>query len=216
MIDEDASGLGNILDRVSSIARTWTPTPSTPAELWFRGQSKAHYELLPGLCRISNAVFNYDEENLFERFRAMGTPYADEKIETEWDWYFLSQHHGVPTRLLDWTENLLAATYFAVAGYFDTCDRRQYDAQAQAPPASSIYDQDSPVVWILDAGSLNQFACGPKEDYVITPGGDLTKQYLPSNIASKSPANRFPLAILPLHTNHRLVAQQGVFTVHGL
>ena len=69
----------------------------------------------------------------------------------------------------------------------------------------------------MDPGSLNVFACRkPNEDYVFVPGGDLTLKYLPSVIKNKKKSeNRYPLAVSPLHSNVRLIAQQGVFTIHG-
>ncbi len=215
VIHRDAQALPDILKHVREIAEEWAPATGEPEELWFRGQSKSRYRLLPGLYRKKNEPFNYDEQSLFERFKAHGAPFASSKVETDWDWYFLAQHHGLPTRLLDWTQNLLAALYFAVASAIEGADRRKYDAERQEAFKEPVYDSDSPCIWMLDAGSLNQVACGATEDYIIAVGGAVTSQYLPASVHERSAGNRFPLAILPPYNNERLAAQQGAFTIHG-
>lgn len=95
--------------------------------IWYRGQSRLDWKLRPGILRddfielakkiypstpIEIAVLIL-EATLNRRFRSMGASLLPSGCALV-DVYFLAQHHGFRTRLLDWTSNPLAALYFAV------------------------------------------------------------------------------------------------------
>jgi FRG domain len=207
-----ASNLPDLLKQIKAISDLWAPGASDPEELWFRGDNRT-YPLLPSIYRNPSANWTYDEENLHERFRVKGTPFQPRHVLNDWDWYFLGQHHALPTRLLDWTENALVAAYFAISPTIDFRDRTLYDKVRELPLQSPVYDEMSPVIWVLDAGSLNSFSCS--EDCVLTLGGPHCDAYLIKGLRNQTDKNRYPIAVLPAHTNERLAVQQSVFTIHG-
>ncbi len=88
----------------------------------FRGHSQSSYELVPKVARVnhtSNSLKRF-EESIFSFFKRMAHPFLTQPPANDWEWLTLAQHHGLPTRLLDWTYNPFIALYFAIETNPDT------------------------------------------------------------------------------------------------
>lgn len=100
----------------------------------FRGTAQAHYSLETSLSRLV-AGRSYDlEAHILRAFRKYA--YQAQLEDSEWNWLALAQHHGLPTRLLDWTYSPLVALHFAT-----------HDP--------STFDQDG-AVWAVDFSRTNR------------------------------------------------------------
>jgi hypothetical protein len=80
--------------------------------LVFRGLARASYRNVSSLARLADGYTSL-ERHLIRNFRKYAHRAAPGP--TTWDWLALAQHHGLPTRCLDWTFSPLVALHFATA-----------------------------------------------------------------------------------------------------
>ncbi|MCI1740637.1 MULTISPECIES: FRG domain-containing protein [unclassified Pseudomonas] len=170
-----------------------------PGPRWFRGAGDYSHGLSPSLFRhpdVKNGSIDPIEleGRVIARLKQTSPPFLSAPPVTPLDWMFMAQHFGVPTRLLDWSENPFIALYFAL---------------------SSSKGNNTPCVWLLDPLQWTKQALNninlPR---IPDPADNATVRFIESLTDDLAPRTD-PIAIYSNHTNPRIVAQRGTFTLFG-
>lgn len=158
-------------------------------EIWFRGHGASEYMLKPSLLRTRNGIDK--ERELFSEFKRLSTNIGAE-YSTEWNALVDMQHYGIPTRLLDWTNNLGVSLYFAVT-------------------SSVLHSPMS--LYIMDPIELNKLS--GKQGIPVLPNDTMGLSYIKNYVDREPFPARYPIAAKCDSINQRVKAQSGMFTIHG-
>jgi hypothetical protein len=162
---------------------------------WFRGHSNLAFALTPSALRYptevqrDGALAHLSDVKRYLEFKLPRPPRQDESLK----WMQVAQHHGLPTRLLDWTQNAAVALYFACCSDLETDGLVAFlnptELNQQVDPAHPrIFDNDR------DSRFIQKY---------IELGG------------RRDPKGPRTIAINPTWNTERIVLQQGFFTLHG-
>ncbi len=189
------SGIDNLVDIFRKFGSSWI----------FRGQIDANWKIESSLERFLKPIGFSDfarklEDYFISEFRARAHHYISRDMlpRTKLGWLSLMQHHGVPTRLIDFTESPFIALFFA----FDGHDGANNDAAVWAFDFSAI-DNDS-FDYLKRFGRLS-------EDYewVKSNRDDAFDKYVDGN------SHELLWVTEPDLHNLRLENQKGTFLLSG-
>lgn len=197
--------------------------------LWFRGQSNCAWGLTPSVRRPNP---QYHEYGLLNHFQMQNSNLFAGRVPVS-DWLCAMQHYGVPTRLLDFTANMLVALYFSVREE----DKHDVDGSIYVLNAEKLNEMYGirPTTQIMRSHDLDVIARSAlvlstnTNDFVDTINYQVDisevvhlKSVMDTFYSEISNENspvwqrlRGPIAFWPKKDNGRIIAQDGAFVIFG-
>lgn len=209
--ERTVASVADLVQLLSDDASALEEAPGVPVPpVWFRGQANADHNLLPAMGREPSLLGR--EVALLNRFKQNAHAMLGQQPESDWDWLFLARHHGLESRLLDWTESPLVALYFAVSEFTGPAGNVRHSSEDEAADAA---------LWCLLPTVLNdgRFPGGPGDIPMFEDPESGLDAYLPasvqSSLRSQKPGTSTipPAAGLGMRKLARMQSQLGVFTI---
>jgi hypothetical protein len=189
--------LGELIDRVTPEH----PDPVTGRRrdsCVYHGSADARRALLTSLDRLGGIDPPHSktrlEEHILRNFARYSRPHI-ERASGEWELLVAAQHHGVPTRLLDWSYSPLVAAHFA------TLESTGHDG----------------AIWRLDWKQVHRCFRFPELALLIDDLHELVGrdgEFTPWRLIHEGTRGEpFACMIEPATLDARISAQAGVFTI---
>ncbi|HVF06549.1 MAG TPA: FRG domain-containing protein [Frankiaceae bacterium] len=180
-------------------ASDWPQAHGPRPQVVYRGLTTAERTLETSLSRLVRSPGDV-ENHLLRNFRKYA--HRDHApADSVWNWLALGQHHGLPTRLLDWTFSPMVAVHFA------TYDMRTFTEDG--------------VVWCVDFHAVHEHLPAQLAELLRREGADVfTTELLAGAVPDmttfdKLAAENEPFALFfePPSLDDRIVTQAAVFSV---